>query len=130
MLDTSCVVMANYMINGMSNLTEIKGLDTWDVSNIINMYWMFGGNNKLEDFSGLNNWDVSAVFDFSHMFYRCEAMKTIDLSNWEIYDGPYTHQSAWSPDNPDATNDGILMDNMFSWCGELEYLGDITNWDA
>jgi len=129
-LDTSRAVTAAWMLSGNSKVTKYVGLDTWDTGKIENMQWMLGSNSKLEDFSFVNGWDVSTCFDFQNMFYRCEKMKNIDVSDWKLYTGPFEHHDQWYPDNPNAKTTGIGMDNMFSWCYDLEYVGNISNWDV
>ena len=59
-----------------------KGLDKWDVSNIVNMRAMFEGCSNL-DFD-LSNWNVSKVKNMQYMFYNCKSFEGKGLENWDV----------------------------------------------
>ena len=59
-----------------------KGLDKWDVSNIVNMRAMFEGCSNL-DFD-LSNWNVSKVKYIQYMFYNCKSFEGKGLENWDV----------------------------------------------
>ena len=92
------------------NLTNIKGIEDFDVSNVTNLYYTFGrcahlkfldlsrwvvtnkcttlrqmfsDCNALEYIRGINNWDISNVTDLRNVFFYCENLKEIDLSGWK-----------------------------------------------
>lgn len=56
-----------------SNRTMFYGIDTWDVSHVINMASMFSG---AVNFNGdISMWDTSNVEDMSDMFSECPLEK-------------------------------------------------------
>lgn len=63
---------------------EIKGLDTWDTSNVTDMATLFQCCAYMEDFSGVQNWNTSKVTDTEYMFNNCSNLQTIDLSKWDM----------------------------------------------
>ena len=50
-----------------------KGLENWDVSNVISTRNMFYRCENLD--CNLSNWDVSKVEDTTNMFYNCLSLK-------------------------------------------------------
>ena len=67
----------------ISYAKEIKGLDTWDTSNIINMMGMFWHAMNLT-WLDLNNWNTSNVTDMSYMFYESYNLQKISVKNWDV----------------------------------------------
>ena len=47
------------MFRGCSNLSDIKALEKWNVSNGNNFTHMFRGCSKLSDIKALEKWNVS-----------------------------------------------------------------------
>lgn len=140
--DAALVVVSNntdmsYMFSQCHNLTNINGLETWDVSKVTDMSNMFE-HSELIEFLDLSGWDISNVTDIRGMFRgckklntikgienlntsnvtemrfvfaNCEYLRKIDLSNW---------------DTSKVTN----MRNMFEQCTRLTELkmgGDVSN---
>ena len=83
---------------------QIKGLDTWDTSNIVDMEELFHNTNTNLD--GIAMWNTSNVNFMNNAFRNCGSL--IDLRNW-----------SWD------TNKVINLDGMFYNCGNLEYIFDI-----
>ena len=73
-----------------SRIKEIKGLETLDTSNVIQMGYMFSGVD-VSDLSGVENWDTSnllyAVGMFNSINYRGtneKKLSTLNLSKWNV----------------------------------------------
>lgn len=63
-------------------LKEIKGLDKWNISNIINLERLFSYCYELNNIN-ISNWDINKCENVSYMFADCKKLK-IDLSHWNI----------------------------------------------
>ena len=51
---------------------------------------MFCGCSKLSDIKGLENWNVSNGNNFSYIFYECSLLSDIKaLQNWNLSDLDY-----------------------------------------
>ena len=73
-----------------TNLKTIKGLDTWDVSNVVNMNGIFGKCKSISDLSDIQNWDVKNVAASEGMFEDCESLQTVgDISGWKFTKNRY-----------------------------------------
>ena len=59
-----------------------KGLDKWDVSNIVNMRAMFEGCSNL-DFD-LSKWNISKLKNIRSMFSGCEKFTGKGLEKWNV----------------------------------------------
>ena len=59
-------------------------LSNWadKVSKVTDMVAMFENCETLTEIKGIENWDVSNVKYMSFMFDACKLLKTLDLSNW------------------------------------------------
>ena len=68
-----------YMAN---SLKEIKGSESWNVSEVTNMYSMFNGCNSLEELY-LAGWDTRKCTNFYTIFYS-SSLKMVDISDWYI----------------------------------------------
>ena len=73
------IVSMSYMFYG-SKATEIKGLEKFNTSNVIDMNCMFNGSQAIT--LDLSSFDTSNVIDMSSMFYGSKAT-TLDLSNFD-----------------------------------------------
>lgn len=70
--------------NDYMSFREIKGLDTWDTSNVTDMSVLFQTCAHMEDFSGIQNWNTGKVTQTDYMFNNCFNLQTIDLSKWDM----------------------------------------------
>jgi surface protein len=98
------------VFSNCTNLEEIKGLETWDMSNVISLNNVFLNCNKLKDLSNISNWDVSNVRDFISLFCYCYKLNKLDLSKWKPY----------------------IIDNiasMFKDCINLEEIKGLETWN-
>lgn len=88
-LDFSNWVLPDKMMNISSmfarcfNLTEIKGLEKWDVSAVRSFEQTFAGCKKLKQLD-LSNWKLQPRLS-QKMFANCVNLETIgDVSNWDF----------------------------------------------
>ncbi|PMD72240.1 BspA family leucine-rich repeat surface protein [Companilactobacillus nuruki] len=120
-----------------SNLTEIDGLNTWNISKCTNISWLFYGDSLLTTMdisgfdtsnvtdmsytlSGLNltkigsnqitNWDVSKVNTMGYLFYNT-IFDSLNLSNWDF-------------------SSVTTMPGMFSGDDNLDKVKNLADWDT
>lgn len=55
---------------------EIRGLNTWDVSNITDFARMFKGCEELEIIDNINKWNFDKALDVEEMFNGCSSLKS------------------------------------------------------
>lgn len=91
------------------NLITIQGLEHLNTSMSTNMYGMFYKCEKLKTLN-LSSFNTSAVTDMSRMFYGCSSLTALNLSSFD-------------------TGNVKMMQSMFYECKSLENL-DITNFDT
>ena len=78
----------NYIFCNFCNFTG-KGLENWDVSNVIYMHHMFFVCTNFN--CDLSNWDISNITDISFMFDDCLNFNC-DLSKWNVKNVKYTNR--------------------------------------
>lgn len=107
-LNTSEVTIMNQMFAQCKSLKELD-LSKFNTSNVASMDWMFYGCESLTDLS-LAEFETSKVESMPYMFAKCLKLKVIDLSGF----------------NTSSVKD---MSSMFSTCGYLEtiFVGDGWN---
>ena len=91
------------------NEVEVIDISGWDTSNVTSMDDMFRKCAKLKNIIGIENLDVSKLEDANGMFYMCENLVELDLTNW----------------NPISLEN---MSNMFGYCSNLKIIKNIENW--
>ena len=91
------------------NKVEVIDIYGWDTSNVTFMDDMFRKCAKLKNIIGIENLDVSKLEDASCMFYGCENLIELDLTNW----------------NPISLEN---MSYMFYNCSNLKIIKNIENW--
>ena len=77
----------NQMFYNCSSLTEIVGMDTWDMSNCDNISDMFNRCNVLGDniFLTISEWNVAKTTNYNGTFQNCKAMTNNNfMSSWEM----------------------------------------------
>ena len=84
---------------GLSAVTEIRGLDNLNTSEVTDMSGMFRGCSSLTTLD-LSRFDTSQVTDMHTMFKNCKSLTTLDLSNFQ-------------------TSEVKNMGEMFSGCSTL-----------
>lgn len=129
---------ASGVFDHCTELTEIKGLENWDVSkattigfmfsddealtsldltgwspgNATNLSYMFYDNYNLKTIKGLGDWDVHSAKDVKWMFGECKRLTDIgDLSRWN-------------------TSSFENMERMFQETECLTDFGNISQWDV
>ena len=85
-------------------------LSNWNISNVTNMVCMFQGCYALVNFNCFDLSENNAVTNMQAMFYSCQSLTTLDVSNW----------------NTSKVTD---MSYMFYSCFSLTAL-DVSNWDT
>ena len=96
-------------IFGRLNNLEVVDISGWDTSNVRYMNHMFRYCAKLKNIIGIENLDVSKLEDVNSMFYCCENLAELDLTNW----------------NPISLEN---MSYMFYLCSNLKIIKNIENW--
>ncbi|MDN3185247.1 BspA family leucine-rich repeat surface protein [Enterococcus faecalis] len=79
---TVAPVNSSNLFSGLSNVTEIEGLNLLDTSQVTNMYWMFRNMSALTMLD-LSNFDTSQVSNMRGMFSEMSALTTLDISNFD-----------------------------------------------
>lgn len=72
-------------LGGMLCNTTIGSIDVsgWDTSNVTNMDRLFNKSNVTE-IKGIEKWNVSKVTDFNSIFGETEKLAKLDLSGWKM----------------------------------------------
>ena len=91
------------------NKVEVVDISGWDVSNVTIMDYTFSRCKKLKKIIGIENLDVSKLKNANSMFYMCENLVELDLTNW---------------------NPKLLQKTryMFYGCSNLKIIKNIENW--
>ena len=58
----------SYMFVECSALTNLNGLENWNVSKVTNFNYTFAGLYNLSDATAINDWDLSSTASFYRMF--------------------------------------------------------------
>ena len=77
--NVSNVIDMSTMFLGCVNFNQ--PLNNWNVSNVTNMHGMFYGCDTFDQ--PLNDWNVSNITDMTRMFYRCDSFDQ-PLTNWNM----------------------------------------------
>ena len=91
-----------YWFQNFSALTEIKGIEHLNTSEVTNMSSMFGGCQNLQSLD-LSHFDTSNVYNMNYMFGWCKTLTSLDLSSFN-------------------TEKVINMGYMFFCCSSLEHI--------
>lgn len=74
-----------YMFVNCSSLTEIVGLNTWNMSNCSKPSCMLDGCTSLSSIEGINTWITSKFEGIFRMFFGCKALIDISFINdWDL----------------------------------------------
>ena len=90
-------------------IKNIKGIEKIDTSNIKDFSSMFFYCEYIE-YIDVSNWDTSKATNMGYMFAYCRNLKKLDVSKWN-------------------TSKVSSFYDMFMSCGKLETL-DVSNWDT
>ena len=72
---------SSFMFNKMSNLSDISGLENFNVSGVTSLASLFH-SDKITDLSALSNWNISNVQSLRSTFYNNDIKKLDGLENW------------------------------------------------
>ena len=108
--NTTNVADMSFMFNNCFCLTEIAGINNFNISNVQNLKGIFELCGEIESID-LTNFNTSNVRDMSFMFNKCHKLKEIKGIE-------------------DFKTDNVLnMEEMFQECFELGYL-DLSKFDT
>ena len=68
---------------GMTALTDIRGIEAWDVSQVKSMEGMCCDLESLTTVSDVSYWDTSKVTSLELAFAGCSALEELDLRDWD-----------------------------------------------
>ena len=88
---------------------EVVDISGWDTSNVTAMAYMFSRCKNLKNIIGIENLDVLKLKSANAMFYGCQNLVELDLTNWN----PMSLQRA---------------SYMFYNCSNLKIIKNIENW--
>ena len=74
---------SEYLFHDFKALETIDVSD-FDTSNVTTLKAAFRYCNSLTEIIGLETWNVKSVTSFESMFNECENLTTIDLSGWDV----------------------------------------------
>ena len=81
--DTSNVIDMRYMFYNASSLTSLD-VSKWKTGNVTDMHDMFANVTNLTNIGDLSEWDTSHVTNMSWMFASTEALRHLNISNWDL----------------------------------------------
>lgn len=119
---------------------SIKEVDVtgWDVSNVVEFQSMFDHFTCLTEIHGLETWDMSKAESIESMFANCKNLKYIDVSNWDlsnvenatqVFDGCINLKEIYGLDTWKFSKKLYRLSYMFSDCKNLLNV-DISNWNV
>jgi len=69
---------------GLSNLTQIDGLEKVDTSRTISIDDLFDNDSQLTNLTGIENWKTGNLQTMEKTFFATALTGTLDLSNWDV----------------------------------------------
>ncbi len=111
-------------------LTDVPGMEGWDVSKITNMSHVFTGAGQFNQ--DISAWDVSSVTDMMGMFTRA-AQFDQDISGWDV--SRVTNMShifsGAAQFNQDISGWDMssVLDTTYMFAGATRFDQDISGWD-
>jgi len=60
----------------------------WNVSNVTDMTQLFRGCRNVTQITGLQTWDMRNVSKMSGMFFYCLQLQSVDVTGWQLLGGP------------------------------------------
>ena len=106
-LDISELDNLSYIFYG-SNM-EVVDISGWDTSNVTTMAYMFAECEDIKKIIGIENLDVSKLQSANAMFYGCQNLVELYLTNW----------------NPISLE---YASCMFYRCSNLKIIKNVENW--
>ena len=102
------------MFDGCGKLTEIRNIDTMDMTQCTHTSAMFAGCGSLEELD-VSNWEMGNIaktqgWGVGSMFINCKKLKVLDVSKWKT--------STWNG-----------CSNIFQGCESIETI-DLSGWSS
>ena len=118
---------------------NLKTLDTtgWDLTSVTDASYMFNRTTAITDIIGSGGWCMPNVVALNSMFQDCDALKYIDVTNWNLGSAENMYSMFWSNDalvtiegceNWDTGN-VTNMKAMFETSHSLKDV-DVSTWDT
>ena len=98
------------MFSNCSSLTEIIGMETWDMSNCTSVANMFSRTSKLTNINGAERWVLSSCRSIQEMF-SSSGITSLNVTNWNM---------------GSCTN----MKLAFNWANDLSEIVGLENWNV
>lgn len=86
--------LENFDVSGVSSMLEVfnnctgvrslAGVESWDVGNVWTFQSMFAGMSFLSDILPLKNWDMHSATNISNMFASNGFLRNVDGINWNM----------------------------------------------
>ena len=70
--------------NGSAAPIEIIDVTNWDLSKTKSIQGLFADSTHLKEIKGLDTWNTTNITNMSSMFQNCRSLKELDLSNFNI----------------------------------------------
>ncbi len=132
--DISNVTNIRFAISGCTQL-ELLDVSGWNVLNVEAMDGIFSNCTNLKEIKGLEYWDTSKVINMNAMFANCSSLLSLDLSKWDTNNlnkmerlfsncSSLTSVDVSSFNTSNVTN----MNRVFEGCQSLTSL-DLTSFD-
>ena len=137
--------LSAWKLSGDLNIKEVfrncHSLERIDMSvfrncNITELSALFSSDRKLKNIANIGNLNISKADGMSYLFYECNALTQLDLSNWDTGNIQYMistfngctnltelNCSTWN------TSNAAAMEGMFAYCNALTSV-DVSNWDT
>lgn len=80
-IDTSAITDMSRIFIEVSR-KDFCGIESWDVSNVVNMYAMFSWQKDF--YADLSSWDVSKVENMHSMFFGCKKFNKQIPKGWDL----------------------------------------------
>jgi surface protein len=81
-IDVSGIDDFGHLFRGFNYLKSIN-VSNWDTSKVTNFENAFAELNKVTEIIGLDDWDVSNAKIMKGMFYKCKSLNELDLFGWD-----------------------------------------------
>lgn len=129
-----------YSFRNTSKLTEIIGMNTWDMSKVTGLFGTFNGCG-LSDYSGVTNWNL-LVCDGTGLAFANTKTDYIDLSGWNA---PKLRNPSYGPSNGGLFQGSTVqrvnvtglvtsvtknIGGMFNGCRKLTEIIGMDTWDT
>lgn len=129
-----------YAFRNTTKLTEIIGMDTWNMSKVTGLFATFDGCG-ISDYSGVTNWDLPVCTSTGRTFANTKA-EHVDISGWNA---PKLASPSYGPANgglfqgssiKSVNVTGLVtsvtkeIGGMFNGCNQLTDIIGMDTWDT